>query len=88
MPRHQINLDRLVIQILMMKQILVVKEDGMGGDLLKKLIFYPLLLRHTQSVQSLEESKLILNKHRLLYANLIQRKELRKISYVDLITIK
>ena len=42
-----------------------------------------LLPRLTQSVLNPDESKLTLNKHRPLYVNLILRKELRRIYYVE-----
>lgn len=83
----QKNQDRLLIQILKMMLMLVEKEDGMVEHQVKNLIFL-LLLRLILSALNLEEYKLTFNKHRLSSTSSTLKKELRKISYVDLIMTK
>lgn len=71
----------------MMRQMQVAREGGLVGVVQKSLIFH-LPRRFTPSVLSPDEFRLTLNKLRLLYGNLTQKKELRITFYVELIMIE
>lgn len=82
---HQTRRTHPVSPILKMKQM--VKEGGAVGVEPRNLNFR-LPQRLTLSVLRLDEFRLTLNKLRLLYGNLIRKKELRKTFYLDLIMIE
>lgn len=67
--------------------LMKIPEDATVGAQLKNLIFL-LLLRHLLSALNLEEYRLILNKLRPSYVDLIPRKELRTTFWVGLIVTR
>lgn len=67
--------------------LMKIPEDATVGAQLKNLIFL-LLLRHLLSALNLEEYRLILNKLRPSYGDLIPRKELRITFWVGLIVTR